>query len=110
MGRTIASGIRVSAGKSSKKMGGGITSNSSGSGSKSKGGGSKLPPIPFQETPSWQKPITNFFKTEISPEKENVINDKANGINDAGPSKKPEDNYIIEEECIESKDNIKSNN
>ncbi|XP_066255697.1 PCNA-associated factor-like [Euwallacea similis] len=69
MVRTGAAGIRVSSGRSSKKVGGASTSATP---KATKSGGSsswKLPPIPHTETPQWQKPITNFFKLN-SPLKE----------------------------------------
>ncbi|KAJ8953998.1 hypothetical protein NQ318_004289 [Aromia moschata] len=59
-------GIRISAGKSSKKSGGGGSSRSASSTSSGKSSGkgsSRLPPIPHCEAPSWQKPITNFFNS-----------------------------------------------
>lgn len=38
----------------------------------------RLPPIPHQETPSWQKPITNFFAKSNSPKKDDNSSDNEN--------------------------------
>ncbi|XP_030764286.1 uncharacterized protein LOC115888650 [Sitophilus oryzae] len=83
MGRTAASGIRISAGKSSKKSGGvaSTSRNSTPSNYKSKAGSStKLPPITIQKTPSWQKPITNFFQSNIQNENEQNVGNESKNI------------------------------
>ncbi|CAH1975372.1 unnamed protein product [Acanthoscelides obtectus] len=59
-------GIRISGGKSTKKSGGSTASSGSSSGSNRSGSqasGSRLPPIPHVDVPTWQKPITNFFNS-----------------------------------------------
>nr|XP_023027959.1 NKAP family protein-like [Leptinotarsa decemlineata] len=79
MVRTSSAGIKISSGKSSKKGGGGGGSSSNSSkpstSSRSSSSSTRLPPIPHQETPSWQKPITNFFQSNANSSKHSDTGD-----------------------------------
>ncbi|XP_018566517.1 PCNA-associated factor-like [Anoplophora glabripennis] len=102
-------GIRISAGKSSKKSGGGGTSSggsrSTSTPSGKSSGSNRLPPIPHCEAPSWQKPITNFFISDAGSSK-NGDAEIGSNEEDAGYSSKNTDE-IVEKSEIREKDSNK---